>query len=120
MQAEAGLGGLFPALPPSKLWPSVVWLVRYGSSSSPLSEFEALQLIIKLHPFRGEDYGFCETQKAVTFFFNVKGYFLPDKNYKQFPRSGDADAIKADKRFEVMFFRGEPLLFVLFLLKGHF
>jgi len=51
----------------------------------------------------------------LTVLFNVRGYFLAGKSYKQFPRSGDADSVKADKRFEVMFFRGEPLLFVCFV-----
>lgn len=44
----------------------------------------------------------------------MRGYFPAGKSYKQFPRSGDADS-KADKRFEVMFFREEPLLVFCFL-----
>lgn len=74
-----------------------------------------LRCITNLHPIRGENCGFSEPKKAVTFLFNVRGYFIAGKIYKLFPRSGDADSIKADKRFEVMLFRGEPLLFGWFV-----
>lgn len=59
--------------------------------------------------------GFLSPKEIRLFLFNVRGYFLAGKIYKLFPRSGDADSIKADKRFEVMFFRGEPLLFGWFV-----
>lgn len=88
-------------------FPSILFLPHLHSQDP--------RCIANLHPVRGENCEFSGPKKALTFLLNVRGYFLAGKIYKLFPRSGNANSIKADKRFEVMFFRGEPLSFGRFV-----
>lgn len=115
VQAEVGLDRLLSQHGPHK----TVALISLASKIS----FLLFTLRIETHHNISQTCTFLEERtmgglrdkKALTFLFNVRSYFLAGKSYKQFPRSGDANSIKPDKRFEVTFFRGEPLLFVCFV-----